>query len=86
MITIKQYNDMLQEIHPAIITAPKGAEILMTDSLFKELNSVLDHVSSDEQERYYFFGLHVQVVVTETRELRWWVVKGCGRINEALST
>lgn len=84
MITIKQYNDMINELHPAAMVAPKGSEILMTDALFKELNSVLDQICTDKSTRYYFFGLHVQVVVTETRQLRWWIVKGQGRINETL--
>lgn len=84
MITIKQYNDMFQEMHYAVLTAPKGSEILMTDSLFKELNSVLDQICTDMQIRWYFFGLHVQVVVTETRQLRWWIIKGQGCINETL--
>lgn len=85
-MTIKQYNDMLQELRPAVIVAAKGSEILMTDSLFKELNSVLDQICTDTRIRYYFLGLHVQVIVTETRQLRWWIVKGQGSINEALST
>lgn len=84
MITIKQYNDMYQSLHTAVMIAPKGSEILMTDSLFKELNSVLDQLCTDKQIRYYFLGLHVQVVVTETRQLSWWIVKGQGRINETV--
>lgn len=86
MITIKQYNDLLQELRPAVLTAPKGSEILMTESLFKELNSVMDQLCVDKQIRCYFPGLHVQVVVTKTRLLRWWIVKGQGSINEAIST
>lgn len=88
MMTIKQYDRLFKEISAACLTAATRNtyfEILMTDTLYRELIDVFDYRKHPDGSRtYYYCGHPVQTVDVRNERYDWWIVFKGGKLYETL--